>query len=58
MPLIFDRFYRSASARGMPGAGLGLAIVKQIAEAHEGTVTVDRAPDGGAILRLRLASSR
>jgi two-component system sensor histidine kinase MprB len=53
--LVFNRFYRSDSARGMPGAGLGLAIVKQIADAHGGTVTVDSAPDGGAILRLQLS---
>ena len=45
-----------ARARGMPGAGLGLAIVKQIADAHGGSVTIDRAPDGGAILRLRLSA--
>jgi two-component system sensor histidine kinase MprB len=55
LPLVFNRFYRSAKARGMPGAGLGLAIVKQIADAHGGSVTADRAPDGGAILRLRLS---
>jgi two-component system sensor histidine kinase MprB len=53
-PLVFNRFYRSKRARGMPGAGLGLAIVKQIAEAHGGSVTVEDAPGGGAILRLRL----
>jgi two-component system, OmpR family, sensor histidine kinase MprB len=58
LPLVFNRFYRSARARGMPGAGLGLAIVKQIADAHGGSVTVDHAPDGGAILRLRLSSTR
>ncbi len=58
LPLVFNRFYRSAGARGMPGAGLGLAIVKQIADAHDGTITVDRAPDGGAILRLRLSNTR
>ena len=39
----------------MPGAGLGLSIVKQIADAHHGTVTIESAPDGGAILRLQLA---
>ena len=33
-PLVFNRFYRSAAARALPGAGLGLAIVKQIADAH------------------------
>jgi two-component system sensor histidine kinase MprB len=56
-PLVFNRFYRSGKARGMPGAGLGLAIVKQIADAHGGSVTVDDAPDGGAILRLQLSST-
>jgi two-component system sensor histidine kinase MprB len=54
-PLVFNRFYRSARARGMPGAGLGLSIVKQIADAHEGSVELDRAPGGGAIVRLRLS---
>jgi two-component system sensor histidine kinase MprB len=56
-PLVFNRFYRSPAARGMPGAGLGLSIVKQIADAHHGTVTIDSAPDGGAILRLQLSPS-
>jgi two-component system sensor histidine kinase MprB len=54
LPLIFDRFYRSKPARGMPGAGLGLSIVRQIADAHGGSVTAATAPDGGAILRLQL----
>ncbi len=58
LPLVFNRFYRSVSARGMPGAGLGLAIVKQIAEAHGGTVSAGNAPDGGAVLRLTLSSTR
>jgi two-component system sensor histidine kinase MprB len=57
LPLVFNRFYRSAKARGMPGAGLGLAIVKQIADAHGGSVTVDRAADGGAIVRLQFAAT-
>jgi two-component system sensor histidine kinase MprB len=55
LPLIFNRFYRSAAARSTPGAGLGLAIVKQIAEAHGGTITISNAPDGGAVARLQLA---
>jgi len=57
-PLVFNRFYRSPEARGMPGAGLGLAIVKQITDAHGGVVSIDRAPGGGAILRLQLSPSR
>lgn len=51
-PLVFDRFYRSAAARSMPGAGLGLAIVREVAEAHGGTVAAENAEDGGAIVRL------
>ena len=57
-PLVFNRFYRSAAARALPGAGLGLAIVKQIADAHGGTVRAENAPDGGAVVWLRLSPSR
>jgi two-component system, OmpR family, sensor histidine kinase MprB len=57
-PLVFNRFYRSPEARGMPGAGLGLSIVKQITDAHGGEISIDRAPGGGAILRLQLSPTR
>ncbi len=56
-PLVFDRFYRSAAARSMPGAGLGLAIVREVAEAHGGTVEAENAPGGGALLRFSLDGS-
>jgi len=56
-PLVFDRFYRSAAARAMPGAGLGLAIVREVAEAHGGAVVAENAPDGGAVVRLSLNGS-
>jgi two-component system sensor histidine kinase MprB len=52
-PFIFDRFRRGANADA-PGSGLGLAIVRQVAEAHGGHVTVEDAPGGGALFRLRL----
>jgi two-component system sensor histidine kinase MprB len=54
LPKIFDRFYRAAAARHLPGSGLGLAMVRQVAESHGGSVTAENAPDGGAIFRLRL----
>ena len=54
LPHIFDRFYRSRAARGMPGSGLGLAIVKQVAEAQGGSVVAERAKGGGTLVRLRL----
>jgi two-component system sensor histidine kinase MprB len=55
-PYIFDRFYRSEAARGLPGSGLGLAIVRQIAESHGGRVDVEDAEGGGARFRLVLVS--
>jgi two-component system sensor histidine kinase MprB len=51
---VFDRFYRGAEARGRPGSGLGLAIVRQVVRQHGGSVTAERAPRGGTLMRLRL----
>jgi two-component system sensor histidine kinase MprB len=57
LPKVFDRFYRSTEARTLPGSGLGLAIVKHAAERHGGAVYAARAPEGGALLTLRLPGS-
>ena len=54
LPFVFDRFYRAPAARGMPGSGLGLAIARQVAEAHGGSVTAERAEGGGTLMRLTL----
>ena len=51
---LFDRFYRSPVARGLPGSGLGLAIVAQVARDEGGSVAVVNAPGGGALFRLSL----
>jgi two-component system, OmpR family, sensor histidine kinase MprB len=51
---LFDRFYRSARARGRAGSGLGLAIVRQVAETHGGKASVERADGGGARFRIEL----
>lgn len=53
-PRVFDRFWRAPEARQLPGSGLGLAIVRDVAEAHGGSVVLERPPDGGARFRLRL----
>jgi two-component system sensor histidine kinase MprB len=50
LPHVFERFYRSAESRGMPGSGLGLSIVRSIAERHGGAVRAGSGPDGGAAL--------
>jgi two-component system, OmpR family, sensor histidine kinase MprB len=57
-PHVFDRFYRADTSRTMPGSGLGLAIVRQVAVRHGGAVWADRAPEGGALLCLRLPGRR
>jgi two-component system sensor histidine kinase MprB len=54
LPHVFDRFYRGAEARGRPGSGLGLAIARQVATQQRGSITAERAPGGGALMRLRL----
>jgi two-component system sensor histidine kinase MprB len=52
LPHVFERFYRSAESRGMPGSGLGLSIVRSIAERHGGDVRAGSAPGGGAAFWL------
>ncbi len=54
LPHIFDRFYRSSAARGLPGSGLGLAIVAQVVTAEGGTIVAENDPAGGARMTLRL----
>jgi two-component system sensor histidine kinase MprB len=54
VPHVFDRFYRSTAARGLPGSGLGLSIVKQAADLHRGQAWVEPAPDGGTVAVLAL----
>jgi two-component system OmpR family sensor kinase len=53
---VFDRFYRTDSARtsASGGAGLGLAIAASLAAAHGGKLTVDTQPGHGAAFHLRL----
>jgi two-component system sensor histidine kinase MprB len=58
LPHVFDRFYRADTSRTMPGSGLGLAIVRQVAVRHGGAVWAGRAPEGGALLVLRLPGHR
>jgi two-component system, OmpR family, sensor histidine kinase MprB len=54
LPLLFDRFFRGADARGRQGSGLGLAIVRQVVESHGGAVDAANAQGGGLAVSLTL----
>jgi two-component system OmpR family sensor kinase/two-component system sensor histidine kinase BaeS len=51
LPHVFDRFVKSADSGG---AGLGLAIARSLVEAHEGGITAENRPEGGATIRFVL----
>ncbi|MEU4468937.1 HAMP domain-containing sensor histidine kinase [Streptomyces sp. NPDC024017] len=47
---VFDRFYRAADARSLPGSGLGLSIVREVALAHGGAPFAYRREGGGTVI--------
>lgn len=53
---IFERFNQleGGSTRKLGGTGLGLAIVRELVALHGGSITVDVAPEGGALFRVEL----
>ncbi|WP_327414780.1 HAMP domain-containing sensor histidine kinase [Streptomyces sp. NBC_01233] len=56
LPHVFERFWRSPSARALPGSGLGLSIVARTAARAGGSAELRAAADGGpgteALLRI------
>ncbi|MFJ2003513.1 HAMP domain-containing sensor histidine kinase [Streptomyces chartreusis] len=54
LPYVFDRFWRSPSARALPGSGLGLSIVARTVEQAGGQVTLSHADGGGTVATVRL----
>ncbi|GGV27124.1 two-component sensor histidine kinase [Streptomyces filipinensis] len=54
LPHVFDRFWRSPSARALPGSGLGLSIVARTVERAGGQVALARAEGGGTTAVLTL----
>lgn len=60
LPHLFERFYRTDSARALDsgGTGLGLAIVKEIAEAHGGEVRVESEVGKGSVFTVTFLPAR
>ncbi|MFI2027223.1 sensor histidine kinase [Streptomyces buecherae] len=54
LPHVFDRFWRSPSARSMPGSGLGLSIVARTVQRAGGEVSLRPADGGGTVAFVRL----
>jgi signal transduction histidine kinase len=55
---VFERFYLVAGDRRRQGAGIGLALAKELAELHNGTLSVTSTVDIGSTFTLRLKKGR
>ncbi|MFJ1602836.1 ATP-binding protein [Streptomyces sp. NPDC088253] len=53
---VFDRFYRAADARSLPGSGLGLSIVREVATGHGGAPFAFRREGGGAVIGFTVSA--
>ncbi|MET9590540.1 HAMP domain-containing sensor histidine kinase [Streptomyces sp. NPDC006516] len=54
LPHVFDRFWRSPSARQLPGSGLGLSIVARTVQQAGGEIALTPADGGGTVASIRL----
>ncbi|MBW5424471.1 HAMP domain-containing protein [Streptomyces sp. BG9H] len=54
LPHVFDRFWRSPSARSLPGSGLGLSIVARTVGQSGGEASLSAADGGGTVASVRL----
>jgi signal transduction histidine kinase len=53
-PEVADKVFAPFFTTKAKGSGLGLAIVRKIVDAHDGTIDMRTAPDGGTAIRVTL----
>jgi len=53
---VFERFFQAedSGTRRFGGTGLGLAIAKEFVDLHRGSISVDQAPEGGALFAVEI----
>ncbi|MCM1067334.1 MAG: ATP-binding protein [Muribaculaceae bacterium] len=54
LPHIFERYYQAANARKTAGTGIGLALTKNLAELHQGSISVTSEEGKGTVFTVRL----
>ncbi|MBF0251329.1 MAG: PAS domain-containing protein [Alphaproteobacteria bacterium] len=54
MARLFQRFYRAATAKGIPGTGLGLSVCKNFVDMHGGEITAASTEGQGTTITVRL----
>ncbi|MEV7426926.1 HAMP domain-containing sensor histidine kinase [Streptomyces sp. NPDC091212] len=54
LPHVFERFWRSSSARALPGSGLGLSIVARTVQQTGGEIALRQAAGGGTVAAIRI----
>ena len=56
LPMVKKKFYKGSSkARG---TGIGLAVCDEIVQMHGGTLTLENAPEGGALVTVMIPASQ
>ncbi|MBF0252049.1 MAG: GAF domain-containing protein [Alphaproteobacteria bacterium] len=54
LPFLFKRYFRAATAQGIPGTGIGLNVCREFIHMHGGRITLESAEGQGSRFTVRL----